>query len=45
LHIFYKIDTKLRQKLKYMDQIENEKMTHGIIIAMWHDVTLIVANF
>jgi len=38
--------TKLRQKLKSKDQIENEKMTpgiivtHGTIIATWHDVNL-----
>jgi len=36
----------LRQKLKYRDQIENEKMTPVIIvtrdtvIATWHDVSL-----
>jgi len=30
--IFTKIETKLRQKLKYMNQIENEKMTHAIIV-------------
>ena len=44
--IFTKIGTKLRQKLKYRDQIENEKMTHaiivtrGIVTATWHDVSL-----
>jgi len=27
--MFIKIRTKLRQKLKYRDQIENEKMTRG----------------
>jgi len=38
--------TKLRQKLKYRDQIENEKMTPDIIVtrdivtATWHDVSL-----
>jgi len=43
---FTKIETKLRQKLKYRDQIENEKMTSGIIVthgtitASWHDVSL-----
>jgi len=26
LHYFYKIGTKLRQKLEYRDQIETEKM-------------------
>jgi len=36
----------LRQKLKYKDQIENEKMTppiivtHGTVTATWHDVNL-----
>jgi len=30
--IFTKIRTKLRQKLGYKDQIETEKMTHGIIL-------------
>jgi len=30
--IFTKIETKLRQKLKYKDQKENEKMTPGIIV-------------
>jgi len=30
--IFTKIETKLRQKLKYRDQIENEKMTPDIIL-------------
>jgi len=36
----------LRQKLKYRDQIENEKMTPdiivtcGIVIVTWHDVSL-----
>jgi len=32
LHNFYKIETKLRQKLKYKYQIENEKMTPSIIV-------------
>jgi len=46
LHIFTKNWTKLKQKLKYYDQIENEKMTSDIIvtrdtvIATWHDVSL-----
>jgi len=30
--IFTKIGTKLRQQLEYGDQIENEKMTPGIIL-------------
>jgi len=30
--MFTKIGTKLRQKLEYSDQIENEKMTLGIIL-------------
>ena len=30
--IFTNIGIKLRQKLKYKDQIENEKMTPGIIV-------------
>jgi len=30
--IFTKIGTKLRQKLEYRDQIENEEMTPGIIL-------------
>jgi len=40
--IFIKFGTKLRQKLKYRDQIENEKMTSGIIVTRdtvtvtWH---------
>jgi len=44
--IFTKLWTKLRQKLKYWDQIENRKMTpniivtRGIITATWHDVSL-----
>jgi len=44
--IFTKIGTKLRQKLKYRDQIENEKMTSSIIVtcgtvtATWYDVSL-----
>ena len=44
--IFTKIKTKLRQKLKYKDQIVNEKMTpliivtRGTITATWHDVSL-----
>jgi len=49
--IFTKIGTKLKQKLKYMDQIENEKMTSGIIMTrgtvtvMWHDVSLTSDKF
>jgi len=49
--IFTKIKTKLRQKLKYRDQIENEKMTSGIIVtcgtitATWHDVSLTRGKF
>jgi len=41
----------LRQKLKYRDQIENGKMTPGIIVtrgtimATWYDVSLICDNF
>jgi len=36
----------LRQKLKYKDQIENEKITPGItvtrdiVMVMWHNVSL-----
>jgi len=30
--IFTKIETKLRQKLKYCDQIETRKITLGIIV-------------
>jgi len=30
--IFTKIQTKLRRKLEYMNQIETEKMTSGIIL-------------
>jgi len=49
--IFTKIETKLRKKLKWRDQIENEKMTpgiivtHGIVTATWHDVSLTRAKF
>jgi len=49
--IFTKIETKLRQKLKYRDQIENEKMTSGIIVtrgtvtATWHEVSLTRGKF
>ena len=43
--------SKLKQKLKYMDQIENEKMTSGIIVTRgtvtttWHDVSLTRGKF
>jgi len=30
--LFTKIVTKLKQKLEYKDQFENEKMTHDIIV-------------
>jgi len=49
--IFIENGTKLRQKLKYMDQIENEKMTHAIIVthgtvtATWHGVSLTRGKF
>ena len=50
--IFTKIGNKLRQKLKYWDQIENREMTPGIIVtrdttitAMWHDVSLTRGKF
>jgi len=49
--IFTKIRTKLRQKLKYRDQIENEKMTSDIIVtrgtvtATWQDVSLTRGKF
>jgi len=48
---FTKIRTKLRQKLKYWDQIENREMTPsiivicGTIIATWHDVSLTRGKF
>jgi len=46
LYNFTKIEIKLRQKLKYKNQIEYEKMTPGIIVTRgtitvtWHDVSL-----
>jgi len=53
LHYFYKkIWTKVRQKLEYRNQIENKKMTPGIILtrdiitehhsvtATWHNDSL-----
>jgi len=49
--IFTKIGTELRQKLKYRDQIENEKMTldiivtRGTITVTWHDVSLTRVEF
>ena len=49
--IFRKIGTKLRQKLKYSNQIENEKMASGIIVTRgtvtvtWHDVSLTRGKF
>jgi len=41
----------LRQKLKYRDQIENEKTTHAIIVTRgtvtttWHNVRLTRGKF
>jgi len=49
--VFTKIETKLSQKLKYRDQIENEKMTPPIIVtrdtvtATWHKVSLTRGKF
>jgi len=46
LHNYYKNWAKLRQKLKYRDQIENVSMTPDIIVTCdtvtttWHDVNL-----
>jgi len=51
LHHFTNIGTKLRQKLKYRNQIENEKMTpaitvtRGIVTATGHDVSLAHGKF
>jgi len=49
--IFTKIGTKLRQKLKYRDQIENEEMTSSIrvtrdiVTITWYNISLTRVKF